>query len=319
MVKPEIPANEAERLKELRSLGLLDSAGEERFDRITRLAQRLFGVSTALVSLVDEDRQWFKSRVGFSMAETSRDVSFCGHAILGDDVLMVPDATKDGRFSDNPLVVGNPDIRFYAGCPIAGPGGAKLGTLCLIDQHPRELSAEELLALRDLAEMVEHQIATSNMAVTDPLTRLGNRRGFEMAASAVLEINRRRSIDSVLLYFDLDGFKSINDTFSHAEGDLALREFADLLRNVFRMSDVVARLGGDEFAVFLSGTSEYQMVIDRFHRSLDTRNESGVHPYRLETSVGVATLQRTEHETLDTLLRRADEAMYLEKLAKRGR
>lgn len=316
MVKPETPTNEAERLKELRSLGLLDRAGEERFDRITRLAQRLFGVSTALVRLVDNDRQWFKSRVGLNVAETSRDISFCGHAILSDDVMMVPDATKDERFSDNPLVVGSPDIRFYAGCPIAGPGGAKLGTLCLIDQHPRELSVEELQSLRDLAEMVENEIATSNLAVTDPLTGLGNRRGFEMAASIVLEINRRRSTDSVLLYFDLDKFKLVNDTFSHAEGDHALREFADLLRSVFRMSDVIARLGGDEFVVLLSGTGEYQVAIDRFNRKLDTRNESGVHLYRLEVSVGVATLPPAENETLDALLRRADEAMYLEKLAK---
>jgi diguanylate cyclase (GGDEF)-like protein len=316
MVKPEIPANEVERLKELRSLGLLDSPGEERFDRITRLAQRLFGVSTVLVSLLDEDRQWFKSRVGLEVTETSRDMSFCGHAILSDDVLMVPDATKDGRFFDNPLVLGSPDIRFYAGCPISGPGGAKLGTLCLIDQLPRELSAEELESLRDLAEMVENEIATSNMAVTDSLTGLGNRRGFEMAAPLVLEINRRRLIDSVLIYFDLDKFKLINDTFSHSEGDHALHEFADLLRSVFRQSDVIARLGGDEFVVLLSGTSDYQAAVGRLKSALDIRNESGAHPYRLETSIGVATIARTENESLEVLLRRADEAMYLEKLAK---
>lgn len=316
MVKPEIPANEAERLKELRSLGLLDSAGEERFDRITRLAQRLFGVSMVLVSIVDEDRQWFKSRVGLDASETPRDISFCGHAILGDDVLIVPDATKDGRFSDNPFVVGSPDVRFYAGCPIAGPGGSKLGTLCLIDQLPRELSSEELQSLRDLAEMVENEIAASNMAMTDSLTGLGNRRGFEMAASMVLEINRRRLIDSVLLYFDLDEFKSINDTFGHEEGDRALVEFAELLRSVFRLSDVTARLGGDEFAVLLSGTSEFQSAVSRFKRELEARNETGAHPYPLRTSVGVATLPRTSNETLDSLLRHADEAMYLEKRTK---
>lgn len=316
MVKPEIPENEAERLKELRSLGLLDSAGEERFDRITRLAQRLFGVSIVLVSIVDEDRQWFKSRVGLDASETPRDISFCGHAILSDEVLIVPDATKDGRFSDNPFVVGSPDVSFYAGCPIAGPGGAKLGTLCLIDQLPRELSSEELQSLRDLAEMVENEIAANNMAMTDSLTGLGNRRGFEMAASMVLEINRRRSIDSVLLYFDLDEFKSINDTFGHEEGDRALVEFAELLRRVFRLSDVTARLGGDEFVVLLSGTGEFQTAVNRFQRELETRNETGAHPYPLKASVGVATLPRTSDETLDSLLRHADEAMYLEKRAK---
>jgi diguanylate cyclase (GGDEF)-like protein len=316
MAKPDIPANEKERLEELRTLGILDSAGEERFDRITRLAQRLFGVSTVLVSLVDQDRQWFKSRVGLDATETSRDVSFCGHAILSDDVLMVPDATKDGRFLDNPLVVGSPDIRFYAGCPIAGPGGAKLGTLCLIDQLPRELSAEEIQTLRDLADMVENEIATSNLAVTDSLTGLGNRRGFDMAAPLVLEINRRKSIDSALLYLDLDKFKAINDGFGHAEGDRALQEFASLLRSALRVSDVIARVGGDEFVVLLSGTSEYEGALQRLRGSLVTRNEVGTHRYRLETSVGIAILRREEHETLDLLLHRADEAMYLEKLSK---
>lgn len=286
---------------------------EERFDRITRLAQRLFGVSTALVTLVDEDRQWFKSRIGIDLTETPRDISFCGHAILGDDVMMVPDATKDERFVDNPFVVGSPDIRFYAGCPIAGPGGTTLGTLCLIDQHPRELTAEEIESLRDLAEMVENEIATSKMAVTDSLTGLGNRRGFELAASMVLDINRRVLADSALLYFDLDNFKLINDEFSHSEGDRALREFADLLRGAFRLSDVIARFGGDEFVVLLSGPGEPEAAIGRLQKALDDRNDSESSRYRLETSVGVAILGRSEIENLKILISRADEAMYREK------
>lgn len=312
-MKPDRPANEAQRLEELRSLGLLDSAYEERFDRITRLAQRLFGVSTALVTLVDENRQWFKSRIGLDVPETPRDVSFCGHAILGADVMTVPDATKDGRFHDNPLVVGSPGIRFYAGCPIAGPGGAVVGTLCLIDQSPREMSADELDSLRELAEMVESEIATTHMAVTDPLTGLGNRRGFDMVATRILEINRRRHVDSVLLYFDLDKFKSINDDFSHAVGDHALREFAELLKKVFRTSDVLARLGGDEFVVLLSGSDDYASAIQRFRTALAARNESGVRPYALATSIGVAVLGISDELSLELLLHRADQAMYQEK------
>lgn len=316
MLKPEVPIDEAERLDELHSLGLLDSFAEERFDRITRLAQRLFGVPTALVSLVDEDRQWFKSRVGFEAAETPRDVSFCGHAILGDEVMMVPDATQDERFSDNPLVVGSPDIRFYAGCPIVGPGGSKLGTLCLIDKDPRQLSEEELGLLRDLADMVEHEIATNKMAVTDPLTGLSNRRGFEMAASVVFEINRRRELGTAILYLDLDKFKSINDQFGHAEGDRALREFAEILRNVLRISDVIARLGGDEFAVLLSVSSDHETVVQRITRALDTRNLDPAHQYPLEASIGVALVQGSEHESLESIMHRADEAMYEQKRAR---
>ncbi len=313
MLTPATPANEAERLKELRSLGLLDSVAEERFDRITRLAQRMFGVPTALVSLVDEDRQWFKSRVGFEATETSRNISFCGHAILGDEIMMVPDATKDERFVDNPLVLESPGVRFYAGCPIVGPGGATLGTLCLLDEQPRELSYEEMASLRDLADMVEYEIATNRLVVTDSLTGLGNRRGFETVASAVLEMNLRRGLDTTLLYFDLDKFKSINDRFGHAEGDRALCEFAELLANVLRASDVIARLGGDEFAALLSGTSHQETVVERLHLALERRNAEPGRGYVLSTSIGVAVARANEDETLASLMQRADEGMYRHK------
>ena len=316
MLKPEVPANEAERLDELHSLGLLDSVPEERFDRITRLAQRLFSVPTALITLVDEDRQWFMSRVGLEPTETPRDVSFCGHAILGDEIMMVTDATKDERFCDNPLVRDSPEIRFYAGCPIVGPGGSKLGTLCLIGRDPRELSQEELELLRDLADMVEHEIATNKMAVTDPLTGLGNRRGFEMAASVVFEINRRRGVDTALLYFDLDKFKEINDRFGHAEGDRALCEFAELLHNVLRVSDVIARLGGDEFVALLSVTNDYEMVVHRIQKSLEVGNRDGHRQYSLEASIGVAVITANDDESLESIMQRADESMYEQK---RGR
>lgn len=316
MPKAEKPVDETERLAELRSLTTLDRVAEERFDRITRLAQRLFGVSTALVSLVDQDSQWFKSRIGFEPGETSRDISFCAHAILSDEIMMVPDAAEDTRFADNPLVVDSPGVRFYAGCPIIGPGGAKLGTLCILDQRPRELSAEELNLLRDLAGMVEHEIATNKMAVTDPLTGLGNRRGFDMAGSVVLEINRRRRVDTALLYFDLDRFKAINDQFGHAEGGHALREFAEILRNVLRLSDVIARLGGDEFVALLSGSSEYEAVARRMKIALESRNLQGVREYSLEASVGAAVTKWSDDESLESLVRRADEAMYLQKRAR---
>lgn len=150
MLQPEIPAQEHDRIAELRSLLLLDSAPEERFDRITRIAKELFDVPIALISLVDSDRQWFKSCVGLGASETGRDISFCGHAILGNEVFIVENALKDYRFSDNPLVTGGPEIRFYAGAPIAMPSGNKLGTLCIISPVEREFSAEKSALLHDL-------------------------------------------------------------------------------------------------------------------------------------------------------------------------
>jgi signal transduction histidine kinase/DNA-binding response OmpR family regulator/HPt (histidine-containing phosphotransfer) domain-containing protein len=156
---PDIPTNEAERLAALHALKVLDTPPEARFDRITRVAQRHFDVPIALVSLVDEGRQWFKSCQGLDATETSRDISFCGHAILNDAILIVADATEDPRFADNPLVTGSPNIRFYAGTPLHAPGRERVGTLCVIDTQPRAFGAEDIAILRDLADCVEEELA----------------------------------------------------------------------------------------------------------------------------------------------------------------
>jgi GAF domain-containing protein len=158
MVSPPIPKNEAMRLHSLHCLRVLDTASEERFDRITRIAKRFFDVDICLISLVDAKRQWFKSRQGLDAHETSRCVSFCGHAILDDEIFIVDDATDDPRFNDNPLVTGAPDIRFYAGCPIKGPFGYPIGTLCLIDSKPRSMPPNDCEMLSDLAAMVESEL-----------------------------------------------------------------------------------------------------------------------------------------------------------------
>ena len=158
MLQPPLPEREAARLESLCSLGILDTESEERFDRITRLAALSFDVPIALVSLVDADRQWFKSRHGLDATETPRDVSFCGHAILSEEVFVVNDATADERFADNPLVVGEPYVCFYAGVPLADDDGYRLGTLCLIDHVPRELSAADEVLLRELGAMARTEL-----------------------------------------------------------------------------------------------------------------------------------------------------------------
>jgi len=307
------PADEPRRLAELHALGLLDSVPEERFDRVTRLAQRLFGVPIALVSLVDEDRQWFKSHQGLAVAETPREFAFCAHAILEDGVMQVPDATADPRFMDNPLVLGSPKIRFYAGAPIIGPDGAKLGTLCLIDRQPRVLSSADEASLRDLADMIEHEIATTTLATGDELTGLSNRRGFEMRGARLLEVCARRGIRATLVYLDLDGLKTINDGLGHDAGDLALREFAAILGQAFRGSDIIARLGGDEFVVLMVGASEAPPAINRLADLLAARNKAPRSPFLLEASVGSATFDPGTPVSLADLLARADAAMYDEK------
>jgi GAF domain-containing protein len=161
---PDIPVDEARRLTALHATRLLGSPPEEAFDRITRMAARLLNAPTALVSLIDKDVQWFKSRCGLEATETARDISFCGHAILGHEPLVVGDATQDPRFHDNPLVTGEPHVRFYAGVPLYSVDRMALGTLCVLDTEPRQLDAEELGLLRDLARMVEQLIHHRQLA-----------------------------------------------------------------------------------------------------------------------------------------------------------
>lgn len=159
MMEPAIPKDEKERLAALRELKLLDTAPEERFDRMTRLAKKIFDVEMVSVTLVDDDRQWFKSTQGLGDAcETDRGISFCGHAILEEQPLVVNDALADERFKDNPLVVGGPLIRFYAGCPLRAPGGQRVGVLCLISAKPRSFDQRELDILKDLAGVVENEL-----------------------------------------------------------------------------------------------------------------------------------------------------------------
>lgn len=160
-IRAKLPPNEDERIATLKGLNILRTEPEERFDRITRLAATAMDVPIVLVSLVDEETQWFKSCVGLDVRETSREVAFCAHAILEDDILEVQDTLLDDRFADNPLVTGEPKIRFYAGHPLKSPDGFALGTLCLIDNKPRRLDSNHRQMLIDLAAMVETEIAAS--------------------------------------------------------------------------------------------------------------------------------------------------------------
>jgi type IV pilus assembly protein PilB len=162
VMRPLIPQDEAERLIEFRLSAAIDAKPEERWDKITRMAQRVFNVPFAGISFVEGDRQWFKSRQGLAVPDAPRDLSFCGHAITSQDVLVVEDTVLDPRFAQNPIVLDDPHIRFYAGQPVKGPGGHNVGTLCIMDKVPREFSDEDEETLRDLGEMVEKEFRTDS-------------------------------------------------------------------------------------------------------------------------------------------------------------
>lgn len=318
MLTPILPKDESARVRSLHSLKILDTVPEERFDRVTRMAKRLFDVPISLVSLVDSDRQWFKSAQGLDANETPRDISFCGHAILQNEVFCVTDALKDKRFFDNPLVTGGPKIRFYAASPLKTADGRNIGTLCLIDDKPRLMTTEDVQLLRDLAAMVEHELCAMQLATMDELTQISNRRGFNLLTDYALHQCDRLSLSVTLLHFDLNQFKPINDTYGHAEGDRALAGFAGVLSQVFRDSDVVARLGGDEFAVLLTGTSENTtaLVLERLAAAVAEYNFSANRGYEVTYSVGQADWHTGE--TMEALLARADMAMYKRKAAMRN-
>ena len=152
--KMPLPRDESERLADLRTYDVLDSPSDTELDQITLLASQICRTPIALISLIDSDRQWFKSKVGLTLSESSRDIAFCAHAIMQHDLFIVPDALKDRRFAHNPLVTSAPNIRFYAGAPLVSPDHHALGTLCVIDRVPRQLKPDQKKALRALSQLV---------------------------------------------------------------------------------------------------------------------------------------------------------------------
>ncbi len=296
-MKARLPKNEAARLRALHQYSVLDTLEEQAFNDITMLASFICDAPIALISLIDVERQWFKSRVGLQATQTPREHAFCAHAILEpEEVLVVNDAMLDPRFVDNPLVTGDPHIRFYAGAPLITPQGDALGTICVIDRTPRRLPKKKIGALRALSRQVvaqlelrrviaeldrsaielrayqrqlesyQKEIETKNAAlaeqsVTDGLTGVKNRRAFDLALKQELARASRENTPVSLLLVDIDKFKLFNDEFGHLAGDDALREVARILSARARPFDVVARYGGEEFAVILPNTDADGAVV----------------------------------------------------------
>ena len=331
---PPRPDDEAARLAVLRGYAVLDTDPEREYDDVVALAAAICGTPKAAISLIDEDRQWFKARLGIDVPETSRDVSFCAYAILEPDMLLeVPDATADERFAGNPLVTPDGGIRFYAGTPLVTVDEQPLGALCVVDHQPRRLTSEQRVALEALGRQVVAQlelrrtlrdVALSeararasearyrHLSEHDALTGLVNRSSFHarLATLAGTPVG--------LCFLDLDGFKKVNDDHGHEAGDAVLRHVADALREVCGDDAVPARLGGDEFVVLCPGADA------RALRRLAARIEAAVRrPVRLASgtsvTVGASAGWAAGDGSVDAdeLVRRADRAMYDAKAARR--
>jgi diguanylate cyclase (GGDEF)-like protein len=217
-------------------------------------------------------------------------------------------------------VTGEPYIRFYAGCPLVMADGAKIGTLCIIDSRPRDIAVSDLDLLRDLAHMAEQELAALQLATIDELTGLSNRRGFEALATHGLRLCRRLGRPASLLYFDLDGFKAINDRFGHAAGDRALRDFGAMLLESFRDSDICGRIGGDEFVVLASdtGVDQLEQALARLGAAVARHNAGTREGCEIRFSVGITAFDPERHQGIEDLVGDADAGMYRQKRAKRA-
>jgi diguanylate cyclase (GGDEF)-like protein len=348
VIKPRKPDNEADRLRALHALRILDTEPEAAYDDLVGIAASLCDTPSALISLVDGERQWLKSQRNVTLLSAARDDSFCGHAILNpQQVMVVADAAVDPRFAFNPLVT-EVGVRFYAGSPLVDRDGLAVGALCVLDRRPRSLEPEQVVALQALSRQVmrlielrrtshalalqlrerdwyEQQLAQYQstleslnadlleQARTDPLTGLLNRRAFASALMVNVETAHLDGGPLSVALLDLDYFKTINDLHGHDKGDAVLQALADMLRARAPSASLVARYGGEEFAVLLPGLDATQAM-----RECETlRHEvvllrAGV---PVTASFGVATYQ--PQESAEQLLKRADLALYRAKRAGR--
>jgi diguanylate cyclase (GGDEF)-like protein len=333
MQPPPKTCDETARLTALHATGQLDTPIEERFEVVTRLARRIFDIPIAAISLIDANRQWFKSINGLDAQETTRDVSFCGHTIVHNDVLIIDDAREDPRFADNPLVTGEPHIVFYAGCPIRSECGSNIATLCVIGRQPKHLSEHDVEILRDLAVIAQQQLEHSfqqsvacdlvsqieveqRKALIDTLTRLWNRGGIEdLLARQVDECHEDRAGAAVIVT-DIDEFKRINDRFGHPVGDQVLREIARRLLAGARQGDSVGRHGGEEFLIVPGGCNslgEVTQLAERLRLGLAEKPvQTDAGPIDVTASFGVAFAppDRPAAADADALVAEADGALY---------
>lgn len=350
-MRPATPTNETQRLQALRRYEVLDTLAEQAYDDITRLAAFIAQAPIAMVSLVDEDRQWFKSKVGIEATQTPRDVAFCAHAILApEEPLIVPNAAADERFADNPMVTGELGVRFYMGVPLVTPDGFAIGTLCVVDRQSREPTPQQVELMEALARQVvtqlelkrhvtemeqvfsdreqhlarleRYQIELEEANVelleagrTDALTGVRNRAAFDCRLGEEVDRSGRYQSPLSLLMIDVDHFKEYNDEFGHPAGDEALKQLGEILNGASRPTDYVARYGGEEFVVLLAATSDdgARIAAERLRQAV----ENAQFPHRPVTiSVGVATLA-TPVGKPEVLVAAADEALYAAK--ERGR
>ncbi|MGY4531515.1 diguanylate cyclase (GGDEF)-like protein [Pseudomonas sp. TE3786] len=328
MFSPAIPANELIRQEVLDNQELLDTPADPYLDVLVKVVSEMFEVKTVLISLIDRDRQWFKARRGLEIPETPRSLSFCGHAILQEDLFMVEDTHQDPRFVDNPVVTNPPFLRFYAGQPLYAQDGHAIGTLCLLHPKPKQLNRKQKQRLKDMATLAEGYLKLRNISeqtqqlraalsreqrktMLDSLTQVWNRAGLEHFLPREQTRAEERHLKLGLLFCDLDYFKRVNDAHGHDAGDKVLWESARRIAAAVRPQDVVTRSGGEEFVVLtqVHHEEELRMIGERIRAALArTPIDTGEVELQLTISVGCALAEPQENP--ERALKRADQALY---------
>lgn len=306
---------------------------EERFERITRLARRTLSVPVAAITLVNAEKQWFKSVAGWSVSELPRRASLCTLTLERNDLHVIADTHADPRTRHHPLVVATPKFRFYAGFPLTDPTDMTVGTFCVFDLKPRRMSDADRRCILDLAAIAQREFADDHIchahaalaaklgvarreAMMDPLTRLWNRRGASVLAESALQRADRSGEPLGIVVIDLDTFKQVNDTLGHHAGDDVLRRIGERLVGCVRPDDAVCRLGGDEFLVVVANGDESTTatIAERIRCGITetpvpTRN-GGV---QMSASVGYTIREPRDDVSFDALVQRADRALMRSK------
>ena len=310
-----VPADEDQRLRDLERYGIFEADSDEHFDRILDLTAAIFQTPIVAISLVEADRQWFLAKLGLSVSETPREMALCAHAIVHDEVMVVPDARAYERFRSNPLVFGDPHIRFYAGAPLQTPEGHNLGTLCVIDREPRDLGPEQRELLHRLAQLAMRELELRRLAHLCPITGLPTRHLFLSIAAREFDRARHGQYPLSLLLFDLDNLRLINNRWGHAAGDQVLTDLAQLARTFLQPQDFAARLGDGEFALLLVGTERDQAMALADGLRTAVTHLPGIHShsdFRLHISGGFTVLSPSDQRFTD-LIDRAERALELAK------
>jgi diguanylate cyclase (GGDEF)-like protein len=330
-VVPPPPANEAERLDFLLSCGILDTPQDERFDRLTRIASRVYGADVAFLSFVDDRYQWMQAITGDGIGSSiERERSVCQIMIASGEPLGFGDMHKEPTLDGHPVVPLLP-FHFYAGVQLLTPEGAAVGSFCILKREPQDAAGFDVSTLTDLAavsmdevELWQRNQDLERVAQTDRLTGIANRRAFDQALERAVRRARRTNEPLSLLLLDLDHFKALNDTAGHQAGDDVLRQFAGILAQAARRpDDMAARYGGEEFALILSSTDQSGAleVAERLRENLaaaEIPHPRGIDG-RVTVSIGAATADPAIELGVERLVSAADARLYEAKKSGRNR